>query len=1441
MRRTSRRTIRAAGAITALGVIGSTLAGAGATLPALAAPGDPITGTIWQDYDSDGMYSSFEESGLLEGIEVYAYDADGNVAGPALTAADGTYSLPVTSDAGPWRVEANVPDTPEWAEWRDSVVGRAAGTSNGTTVQFIDSVPATGVDFSFQTPGAFVENNPYVYLPAFRYGGHDGVQTAEFAGAAHEYDAMSPNTTTAVPTTMQVPFGQVGTTYGTAWQRAEEPGGIGTVFASAYVRRHSGLGPGGIGAIYRITPDGGTPASPTASGDVLVDVTDYGIDVGSDSDPAAAPGDPNGLRPVMGLDNPAYDWAMDAQAWDKVGRVGLGAMEISNDQQSLFAVNLHNRSLVEIEISRDGTQVLGVTEHELDAYFPDDSDLRPHGISANPLTNEMYLTVTNTAESTGDRADLHAYVYAFDPADPTTLREVLDFPLGYDRGLFAALHNADYQPWSTDSADWQQFEGNPGADPVGLTTSVPIVADARYLHGDLIVGIRDLGGDLFGAWSAFAPDDARLVTIRSIGGELLKAGSNGDGTWSIEQNGQVNGEQGATTQVTLNGPNGQPGKFFMDTWVNGAEHLGATLVVPSRDDGVLETGLHVAEGSYQVGTRRFHQADGTLVEPRGAAVITGTNVQPSATVKGNGLGELTAMASAAPIEIGNYVWYDVDNDGVQDPDEPVVEGATVNLYEVDADGNRTLVSTTTTDASGEYYFSSNDAAYQLKTHTDYVVGVDNPADYGAGGPLENWYPTIPDTGDANSVDADRNDSDGIVESTEEGSFPYAAITTGGPGENDHTIDFGYSNIDYEFDKRMVSGPTESPDDDGTWTITYELVVENTGMIDGGYLLTDDLTGYGEGIVVVDTQVVSGPPEADGLLNSGWDGTGDMDVVTDVVPIEAQSTVENGTEHIYTLTVSVALETDPQTGEAIALPEDLACTPDQVAGEGTTGLFNTATLDPINHEDLTDDECSELPLVTLDKTVVTEPYVVDRENQPGVWEITYGLTVTNETEVLTDYDLEDLLRFGTGIEIVDGSVVAENTVPGTIVTRPEYDGVSDVLIVEDEPIGALESHEYTVTVQFTIDLPNPPAQPDPSDCTLVDGEEDGTGLYNDATSSFNSYPDSDNECREVGQPTHTKSLISAEPIGEGLWQVVYGIEVINKGVQATWYDLADELRFTDQVTITSAEVSVSPDGVTLFDPAWDGQDQTVIATEVPILGTDDDGYAPHSYELTVIAEAPLQFEFGDDGSDPTACPGEGSSDPHANTAFNNVSTLSDEAGLEEDDDACAELPSIDIDKTVSAGPTANGDDTWTITYDLVATNSGQGDGDYTITDQLRYGEGIVVEDAQVVTTPDGVTALDTWTGQGPADDPANVIAEDVALAAGGVHTYQVQVVFSLDSDTLTEESMSCPEPDSGENGGLANSTGIEHNDLTDDDEACLSLGEPDLDKSLVSAEPVGDGQ
>ncbi len=1394
-----------------------------------AATGDLVTGTIWQDYDSDGVLDTFEDSGRLAGIELRAYDGAGNVAGPVISAADGTYSLSVTSDAARWRVEANVPDTLQWEGWEDSVVGRSAGTTNGTTVQFVD-VPAggaTGVDVSFQVPGAYVENNPLVYLPAYRYGASDGAQADRFGGTVHTYDAMSPDTTTAVPTTWEVPFGDVGATFGTAWQQASAPGDLGTLFTSAYVRRHAGLGADGIGAIYRIAPDDGTPESPTASASLFVDLAAEGIDLGSDSDVGAAVGDPVGLRPAVTADNPAYDWTRDAQAWDKVGRVGLGGMEISTDQRYLFAVNLNNRSLVRVEIDRAGTTVVDVAEFELDAYFPDSSDLRPFGLSSNPLTNELYLTVTNTAETSGNRSDLHAHVYAFFPESPADLRQVLDFSLDYPRGPGWGGVDATYQPWSTDPASYDQFivSGNQ------MTTSLPLVADARYLHGNLIVGIRDLGGDLFGSSTYLSPEptDMRTVISRSNGGELLKAGPNDDGTFTIEQNGVVAGTTGAGAGAgsRLNGPGGEPDKFFVDYWWNpgwSPEHLGAVLVVPSRDDGILETGIHVANGSFQVGTRRLFQDTGATVQPRGAAIITGTN-ETGATAKGNGLGELTALASAAPIEIGNYVWYDVDHDGIQDADEAPVMGATVNLYEVADDGARTLASSTTTSAIGEYYFSSDPAlnanGYALRTDTEYVVGVDNPADYADGGPLFGWYPTLPNTGDLLSADPDRNDSDGLVEESDSGAFPYAAITTGGPGANDHTIDFGYSLVDYLFTKRTVEGPTEGPGDDGTWSLTYELVVENPSDVGGAYRLTDDLAGYGEGIEVVDTEVVSGPDGA--VLNPAWDGLADTNVIVGPSAIAAGSTEDAGTAHVYTLTVSVRLAIDASTGEAAVDPGQLECGPGQTPGGATTGLFNVATLDPLGHEDIVDDECGELPLVTLDKTVVGEPRVVDRESEPGIWEVVYGLTVTNETDVDTDYDLTDRLRFGSAVEIE--SVAVENVGPGDIDTNVGYDGTDDITVVNDEPIAGGEQHGYEVTVRYAFTLPNPPVQPDASDCSLVEGSEDGTGLLNSAATSFNGYPDYDNECRELGQATHEKSLVSATPVGDGRWQVEYELTVANKGVGTTLYDLDDALRYTEEATIVSAEVTSSPDGVTLADPAWNGQDRTRIASAVALSGNDDDGYAPHVYRLSVVAEVPLQLDGAGSGDeDPTTCAA-GGQDASLARALANTSALTDEAGVIEDDAACAALPSIDIAKSVSSGPVRHGSGAWTITYDVVATNAGDGDGVYTLTDRLRFGAGIEVVSAEVIAVPDGVTAAAAWTGEGADGDPANVVATDVTLPAGGVHTYRVRVVATAGGAAPEASVFDCPAPGSGDAGGFTNTAGISHNDLTDDAVACAEPDRP----------------
>jgi hypothetical protein len=55
-----------------------------------------------------------------------------------------------------------------------------------------------------------------------------------------------------------------------------------------------------------------------------------------------------------------------------------------------------------------------------------------------------------------------------------------------------------------------------------------------------------------------------------------------------------------------------------------------------------------------------------------------------------------------PASISDFVWNDLDQDGVQDNDEPGIPGVTVNLYWE----NGTFVSTTTTDENGLYLFDN---------------------------------------------------------------------------------------------------------------------------------------------------------------------------------------------------------------------------------------------------------------------------------------------------------------------------------------------------------------------------------------------------------------------------------------------------------------------------------------------------------------------------------------------------------------------------------------------------------------------------------------------------------------------------------------------------------------------------------------------------------------
>ena len=168
-----------------------------------------------------------------------------------------------------------------------------------------------------------------------------------------------------------------------------------------------------------------------------------------------------------------------------------------------------------------------------------------------------------------------------------------------------------------------------------------------------------------------------------------------------------------------------------------------------------------------------------------------------------------AQATLSAVSIGDYVWRDVNRDGIQDVIEPAVVGVVVNLYA--ADGT-TFLATTTTNPNGFYSFVG------LLPSTNYVVKFVAPV--GEAFTLQNA------SGSTTVNDSNVNAA---------GS---ATVTTPASGTNsvsvpdEPTIDAGVVKVDLTLAKVLNTTGTVYPGD----TVTYTLTPRNLGT-------TDALTGW----------------------------------------------------------------------------------------------------------------------------------------------------------------------------------------------------------------------------------------------------------------------------------------------------------------------------------------------------------------------------------------------------------------------------------------------------------------------------------------------------------------------------------------------------------------------------------------------------------------------
>ncbi|MBK9051284.1 MAG: hypothetical protein IPL78_10305 [Chloroflexi bacterium] len=145
------------------------------------------------------------------------------------------------------------------------------------------------------------------------------------------------------------------------------------------------------------------------------------------------------------------------------------------------------------------------------------------------------------------------------------------------------------------------------------------------------------------------------------------------------------------------------------------------------------------------------------------------------------------MCAPAPIEIGNRVWGEQTNNGLQDPlaagTEVPIPGVVLNLYRIDG----TVVGTTTTNANGQYIFNTTTVPTGIQPNTQYVVRINNVGPIlGAG----YSFITLTNVGSNDRIDNDA--VSGNAAGVPGPNRPEIVFTTGPAGHNNHTYDFGFT-------------------------------------------------------------------------------------------------------------------------------------------------------------------------------------------------------------------------------------------------------------------------------------------------------------------------------------------------------------------------------------------------------------------------------------------------------------------------------------------------------------------------------------------------------------------------------------------------------------------------------------------------------------------------
>lgn len=957
----------------------------------------------------------------LEGITVTVVDAVG-------TSRDAT-----TENSGDWVVSGATFPVRVQFSWNENWLKNSPDAAESkTSLQFI-AASGCSVSLGLHDPSDYSQTNPDIALTSYINGSGEGSGDPGLVSTPYTSSGLNKNyfdnakhiTQGPIPST-DATVDEIGSAWGAAWQVNKK-----RLFLSTFVKRHVGMadGPG-----YVYVKDYSATSLPLAKFNLAGVTPNNGgdtIDLGTICRDATCGTE---VDNVLSVDKGTP--SIDLDAFAKVGAMSFGDIEVQPSSDTLWLVNLEQKALVTVDVK--GSLGTGTDDHLVGATINQyhltgankllgvpvctNGQLRPWALSFS--RGKGYLGIVCDGSTSGNRDDLKAHVLSFNPANISAgLSDVFSLDLDYKRAKVFGDDSEDFYQLPSD-ADGQKTGKtlnkfyfyawvNDETQPWTLVDKgrgyrvyypQPILSDIEFdPAGNMYLNIMDRLGHQYG-YANYRAETATTDLVNSeSSGDLLKVCHSANG-FVLEGGSGCNINYGVDAHYTgAVGPFGT-GEFFDDIagdWnpesANGAllSLMGSDQIVSVQLDPHL-SGEFSADNKYPYfftqGITTFDLTDGSAknwysVNYSGETSLFG---------KANGLGDIEILSDPAPIEIGNRVWLDTNDDGIQGAAEVGISGVKVTLH--DSDG--VLVSTATTDATGNYIFSSDPNGdvgtgasshryniTEFKENKAYQIRVLDITDAAQQPALVGYVLTQSNIGQG--ADADRNDSDGI---TNDGNAVAAVLASDIPtiGANNHSLDFGFKVIP----PCSINTPVivTSCSNNGTALDSSDDVFSYTINASGTNVSENFVISGGDARTSVDYGAVSASfgsfPISSGNLTLTVTDTGTNTCLLGNITVTAPATCSNVIAYDFGDAPDIYLTTDSVSGAKHKLSDNLylgTCVDDEADGSAGSadGDDNSAVINITHGTCATgnDDEDSLTPPALTDEDV-TPTIAVATVNNTG---------------------------------------------------------------------------------------------------------------------------------------------------------------------------------------------------------------------------------------------------------------------------------------------------------------------------------------------------------------------------------------------------------------------------------------------------------------------------